>query len=115
MRRPDAYLGEHRARGPLVDESGARRALDDGRIAGAGLDVWEGEPTPADNPADAPAGNRHRAQYQPSPDRSTTGMVEAAAENVLRALRGSPSALLRNRRAGPAWRRRLATLAGDRG
>jgi D-3-phosphoglycerate dehydrogenase / 2-oxoglutarate reductase len=38
------------ARGPIIDEKALCKALDEGYIAGAGLDVTEQEPVPADSP-----------------------------------------------------------------
>lgn len=45
----EAYL-VNTSRGAIVDEEALRTALREGRIAGAGIDVFEREPLPADDP-----------------------------------------------------------------
>ena len=39
------------SRGPIIDQDALAEALRNGVIAGAGLDVFEPEPLPADHPA----------------------------------------------------------------
>jgi phosphoglycerate dehydrogenase-like enzyme len=87
--KPSAYL-VNTARGPLVDEAAVARALDEGWIAGAALDVFEVEPLPADSPLlslDNVTLTQHVAGVTEESMRAMTAM---AVESVARVLRGEP-------------------------
>ena len=49
LMKPGSYL-INASRGPVLDEAALIRVLQDGHLAGAGLDVFDPEPPLADNP-----------------------------------------------------------------
>ena len=86
LMKPTAYL-INTARGPIVDEGALVEALRAGRIAGAGLDVYEDEPRMAPGLADCP--NTLLLPHLGSATVATrAAMARMAAENLSAALRG---------------------------
>lgn len=86
LMKPSAYL-INTARGPVVDEAALVQALREKRIAGAGLDVYENEPTPA--PGLTELDNVVCVCHLGSATEATRSRMSAmAAENLLAAMQG---------------------------
>jgi phosphoglycerate dehydrogenase-like enzyme len=109
LMKPAAYL-INTSRGPCVDEEALIKALDEGRITGAAIDTWEQEPTREDNPLrrhPRVIATGHNVGHS---EEVYAALPVAAAENVLRGLRGEPLLHLRNPEVLPRWRERLQQL-----
>ncbi len=87
--KPSAYL-VNIARGEIVDEGALVRALEEGWIAGAGLDVFEQEPLPPDSPLwglENALLSPHVAGFTPRYDERAATLF---AQNLARYLAGQP-------------------------
>jgi phosphoglycerate dehydrogenase-like enzyme len=111
LMKPTAYL-INTSRGPTVDQQALYRALKDGVIAGAGLDVFHTEPTPAgepimelDNVIVAP----HSLCWT---DQCFAGIGAADVAATLALMRGDVPRGIVNREVtgSPGWQAKLAGL-----
>jgi D-3-phosphoglycerate dehydrogenase / 2-oxoglutarate reductase len=79
------------ARGGIIDEPALHDALTSGHLAGAGLDVFDMEPTPVNNTLlqlDKVVASPHMAGVTTE---SVAGMARVTAENILSVLDGKPN------------------------
>jgi phosphoglycerate dehydrogenase-like enzyme len=108
LMKPTAYL-INTSRGPVVDEAALTSALQEDRIAGAGLDVFEEEPSPAGNPLyglDNVIVTPHALCWT---DQCFAGIGAADVKAVLDVMHGRVPAGIVNREIvdRPAWQEKL--------
>jgi len=105
MMKKTAYLINN-ARGPIVDEKALYKALKEGWIAGAALDVFEQEPTPIENPL-LKLNNVVVAPHISSASYETRSrMAEMVAENLVAFFEGETPPNLVNPEAAKARKKR---------
>ncbi|MFC0267622.1 2-hydroxyacid dehydrogenase [Kushneria aurantia] len=76
------------ARGQVVDEAALIEALQEGRIRGAGLDVFDKEPLPADSPLPHMANVVALPHIGSATHETRNAMAQRAVDNVKRTLNG---------------------------
>jgi D-3-phosphoglycerate dehydrogenase / 2-oxoglutarate reductase len=111
LMKPTAYFITT-ARGFIHDEAALADALREKTIAGAGLDVWDKEPPPADHPLlqfDNVIATAHTAGVTRE---ARANMGKIAAEQVLDALDGKPVARVVNPQVWPAYAERFELTFG---
>jgi D-3-phosphoglycerate dehydrogenase len=100
------------ARGGIHDEKAVLEALQSGHLSGAGLDVWDQEPPPADHPLlklDNVVATYHTAGVTHEARRS---MATFAAEQIVGVLKGGRPPRLINPEAWPAYAARFEAVLG---
>ena len=96
LMKTTAYL-INTSRGPVVDEAALIQALEAGKIAGAGLDVFEQEPPAADNPLLKMNNVILSPHMGGASEESMERMATHSAAGILAALRGERPKYLMNK------------------
>ncbi len=87
--KPTAVL-VNTARGGVLDQEALRRALEEGRLGAAALDVTDPEPLPADHPLLSAPNLTVLPHIGSATDVARARMAELAVDNVLAGLSGQP-------------------------
>jgi D-3-phosphoglycerate dehydrogenase len=87
LMKPSAYL-INMARGPIVDEAALIAALQQNRIAGAGIDVFETEPVDPQNPLLSMENTIVTPHALCWTDQCFSGLAESALRGIVAALHG---------------------------
>jgi len=98
------------ARGGIHDEAGLLQAIRSGRVAGAGLDVWDREPPPLDHPllaCDTVVATYHTAGVTHEARRN---MASISADQIVRLLHGERPPRLVNPEVWPTYARRFEAI-----
>jgi len=107
--KPTAVL-VNTARGPLVDQAGLYRALKEGWIAAAALDVTDPEPMPADDPLMTLENCIVTPHIASASVATRSRMAMLAAEQLAQALTGDVPKNVVNREVLRKWRRKVSNL-----
>lgn len=89
LMKPAAFV-VNASRGPVVDAAALAAALNDGRIAGAGVDVMDAEPPAPDDPLLTAANCYFTPHIAWATREARSRLLAVAIENVAAFLRGAP-------------------------
>jgi D-3-phosphoglycerate dehydrogenase len=100
------------SRGPVVDEAALIRALQDGHLAGAGLDVFDPEPPRPDNPLLRMTNVVVTPHVASNTDKGYWRMSQSVVDQVLQVLAGERPSFLLDPSAWPGRMRARLTSVG---
>jgi phosphoglycerate dehydrogenase-like enzyme len=109
LMKPGAYL-INTSRGGAIDEPFLIEALQNGRLGGAAIDVWEQEPARPDHPLRTQPNVIATGHNVGHSEEVYASLGPAAVENITRGLRGEPLLYLRNPEVLSRWHERLQRL-----